>query len=39
MKPKVISKKRAPTLKAKSDAKPLPTDEFLIAAVGASAGP
>ena len=38
MKSKVISKKRRLPPKTKSDAKPLRTDEFLIVAVGASAG-
>ncbi len=38
MKPKVISKKRRLPSKTKSEAKPLNTEEFLIVAVGASAG-
>ena len=38
MKPKLISKKRHLPAKTKSDAKPLHTDDFLIVAVGASAG-
>ena len=38
MKPKLISKKRHLPLKIKSGAKPLHTDEFLVVAVGASAG-
>ncbi len=38
MTPKVISKKRHLPSNKKSEAKPLHTDEFLIVAVGASAG-
>lgn len=38
VKPKAIPKKRRPPHEAKSGATPLHTDEFLIAAVGASAG-